>query len=328
MHFNFEGMNQEHRLLSPGEIEDAINFWLSQEAEIVEIDLGFLNLHYGKLAILREDQLLESISGNKLRKLLPNLQKASENGLNKILTFGGAYSNHIAATAAAGRLFNFETIGVIRGQELADKVGSNPTLSRAQNNGMRLKFVDREAYRRRIDPDFLEELNREFGPCLLVPEGGTNEDAINGVANMARKLPEKYNVICTAVGTGGTMAGILSGVHSGQEVWGFSALKGVNHKAWLHPFGSGIKRRIFDQYHFGGYAKTSAELIEFINKFKAETGIPLDPVYTGKMIYGLVDQLRSKPEMMDQNILAIHTGGLQGILGHNALNKTTGNTIL
>lgn len=321
-------MNQEPRLSSPGGIEDAINFWLSQEAEIVEIDLDFLNLRHGKIAMLREDQLMDSISGNKLRKLLPNLQKASENGLNKILTFGGAYSNHIAATAAAGRLFNFETIGVIRGQELADKVDSNPTLSQARSNGMHFKFVERETYRRRSDPEFLAELNREYGPCLLVPEGGTNEDAINGVARMAGKIPEKFNVICTAIGTGGTMAGILSGVHSGQEVWGFSALKGVDHKAWLQPFGPGINRRILDQYHFGGYAKTSSQLIKFINKFKAETGIPLDPLYTGKMIYGLVDQLRSKPKILNQNILAIHTGGLQGILGHNARNKTTGNLIL
>ena len=321
-------MNQEPRLSSPGGIEDAINFWLSQEAEIVEIDLDFLNLRHGKIAMLREDQLMDSISGNKLRKLLPNLQKASENGLNKILTFGGAYSNHIAATAAAGRLFNFETIGVIRGQELADKVDSNPTLSQARSNGMHFKFVERETYRRRSDPEFLAELNREYGPCLLVPEGGTNEDAINGVARMAGKIPEKFNVICTAIGTGGTMAGILSGVHSGQEVWGFSALKGVDHKAWLQAFGPGINRRILDQYHFGGYAKTSSQLIKFINKFKAETGIPLDPLYTGKMIYGLVDQLRSKPKILNQNILAIHTGGLQGILGHNARNKTTGNLIL
>lgn len=321
-------MNQEPRLSSPGGIEDAINFWLSQEAEIVEIDLDFLNLRHGKIAMLREDQLMDSISGNKLRKLLPNLQKASENGLNKILTFGGAYSNHIAATAAAGRLFNFETIGVIRGQELADKVDSNPTLSQARSNGMHFKFVERETYRRRSDPEFIAELNREYGPCLLVPEGGTNEDAINGVARMAGKIPEKFNVICTAIGTGGTMAGILSGVHSGQEVWGFSALKGVDHKAWLQPFGPGINRRILDQYHFGGYAKTSSQLIKFINKFKAETGIPLDPLYTGKMIYGLVDQLRSKPKILNQNILAIHTGGLQGILGHNARNKTTGNLIL
>ena len=321
-------MNQEPRLSSPGGIEDAINFWLSQEAEIVEIDLDFLNLRHGKIAMLREDQLMDSISGNKLRKLLPNLQKASENGLYKILTFGGAYSNHIAATAAAGRLFNFETIGVIRGQELADKVDSNPTLSQARSNGMHFKFVERETYRRRSDPEFLAELNREYGPCLLVPEGGTNEDAINGVARMAGKIPEKFNVICTAIGTGGTMAGILSGVHSGQEVWGFSALKGVDHKAWLQPFGPGINRRILDQYHFGGYAKTSSQLIKFINKFKAQTGIPLDPLYTGKMIYGLVDQLRSKPKILNQNILAIHTGGLQGILGHNARNKTTGNLIL
>ena len=321
-------MNQEPRLSSPGGIEDAINFWLSQEAEIVEIDLDFLNLRHSKIAMLREDQLMDSISGNKLRKLLPNLQKASENGLNKILTFGGAYSNHIAATAAAGRLFNFETIGVIRGQELADKVDSNPTLSQARSNGMHFKFVERETYRRRSDPEFLAELNREYGPCLLVPEGGTNEDAINGVARMAGKIPEKFNVICTAIGTGGTMAGILSGVHSGQEVWGFSALKGVDHKAWLQPFGPGINRRILDQYHFGGYAKTSSQLIKFINKFKTETGIPLDPLYTGKMIYGLVDQLRSKPKILNQNILAIHTGGLQGILGHNARNKTTGNLIL
>jgi len=307
---------------------ERLDFWMDQVSSIISVDMQFLGLDNFKLDILREDQLFPDISGNKFRKLVPNIRRAFVLGLKRIVTFGGAYSNHIAATAAAGRLFNFETIGIIRGHELADKINLNPTLSQAQRDGMKFKFVSRKDYKKRDDSFFVSELMKEFGPCLLVPEGGTNASAIEGVSKMMRQISKNYEIICSSVGTGGTMAGILNGASYGQKVWGFSALKGINHSEFLEVYGQGIDRKIFDQYHFGGYAKTNDDLIKFINKFKAETNIALDPVYTGKMIFGLIDQLRLKPELMSQNILAVHTGGLQGIKAFNSQNKKIGNLIL
>ncbi len=235
--------------------------------------------------------------------------------------FGGAYSNHIAATAAAGQKFGFETIGLIRGEELASKVKLNPTLQKAADCGMQLVFIARTEYRRRLEHEYLGALHRRFGPCTIIPEGGSNDLAIQGVAHMVELLPKQFKLLCTPIGTGGTMAGLLSGANQAQEVWGFSALKGIDFDGQLTNFGQGVSRRIFNDYHFGGYAKANNELIEFINNFKAQTKIPLDPIYTGKMMYGLLDLLKKDPKIKDDEILVVHTGGLQGIKGFNAANR-------
>lgn len=192
---------------------------------------------------------------------------------------------------------------------------------------MELIFVSRTDYRRRFDADYLDLMQERFGPCMIIPEGGSNNLAIQGVAQMVGQLPEQFKILCTPVGTAGTMAGLLSGAHHSQEVWGFSALKGIDFEAQLATYGQGISRRIFNDSHFGGYAKANNELIEFINNFKAQTGVALDPIYTGKMMFGLLDLLKKNPKINSEEILVIHTGGLQGIQGFNALNKDLPNII-
>lgn len=295
--------------------------WLNQKARIEKIDLTPWHLPERHIHILREDELLVQASGNKLRKLLPNLREAARAGIKRIVTFGGAYSNHIAATAAAGQKFGFETIGLIRGEELASNVKLNPTLQKAADCGMQLVFIARTEYRRRLEQEYLATLHTRFGPCTIIPEGGSNDLAIQGVAHMVKLLPKQFKLLCTPIGTGGTMAGLLSGANQTQEVWGFSALKGIDFDGQLTNFGQGVSRRIFNDYHFGGYAKANNELIEFINNFKAQTKIPLDPIYTGKMMYGLLDLLKKDPKIKDDEILVVHTGGLQGIKGFNAANR-------
>ena len=301
---------------------DDLDYWVTQKANIDKVDCKPFGIQGSPLSILREDQLLDEVSGNKLRKLLPNLMAAKAQGINRIVTFGGAYSNHIAATAAAGQRFGFDTLGLIRGEELSERVKDNPTLHRARERGMELKFLSRADYRRRSEEDFLNTLEQEFGHCMVVPEGGSNDLAKEGVAQMLRDLPNKYRIICTPIGSGGTMAGLLKGANKDQEIWGFSALKGIDFNTQLSEYGQGIQRKIFDQYHFGGYAKANNDLIQFINNFKAVTGIPLDPIYTAKMMFGLIDFLIKNPKIDLADILVIHTGGLQGILGFNKGNET------
>ncbi len=295
--------------------------WLNLQSKIERIELAPFGMSERALYLLREDALIEEASGNKLRKLLPNLKVAAQAGIKRIVTFGGAFSNHIAATAAAGKRFGFETFGIIRGRELVSNYQENPTLRKASDCGMNLLFISRTEYKNRHDPIYLSQLNERFAPCIIIPEGGSNEVAIEGVTKMVGLLPQKFKVLCTPIGTGGTMAGLLNGAYQGQQIWGFSALKGIDFESQLRQYGHGISRRVFDEYHFGGYAKANNELIEFINNFKVRTGIPLDPIYTGKMMYGLMDLLKKKPSIKSDEILAIHTGGLQGILGFNQSNK-------
>jgi len=298
-----------------------IDHYLSLQSKIQQLELSSFGLPQKSLHILREDVLLAEASGNKLRKLLPNLKSAALEGIKRIVTFGGAYSNHIAATAAAGQKFGFETVGFIRGDELALNWQKNPTLRKASECGMKLVFIDRTEYRERHHASYLSGIKERYAPCVIIPEGGSNELAIQGVAKMPRLLPKQFKVLCTPIGTGGTMAGLLSGAHHGQQIWGFSALKGIDFEIHLSQYGPGIERTIFSDYHFGGYAKANNELIEFINNFRVQTGIALDPVYTGKMMFGLIDFLKKNPEVNAQDILVIHTGGLQGIQGFNELNK-------
>ncbi|HBB48988.1 MAG TPA: 1-aminocyclopropane-1-carboxylate deaminase [Flavobacteriaceae bacterium] len=304
---------------------DALDQWLNQKARIDEVDLTPFGFRGESLHLLREDQIMEVASGNKLRKLLPNLKQAAKIGVNRVLTFGGAYSNHIAATAAAGQKFGYQTIGLIRGEELTEKIHENPTLSKAKRCGMELVFVRRQEYKRRFEAEYLSALQHRYGPCVLIPEGGSNDLAIQGVANMVQLLPKKFRVLCTPIGTGGTMAGLLEGARTPQEVWGFSALKGVDFVKQLEVYGEGISRTIFTHFHFGGYAKANRELIDFINNFKACTQVPLDPIYTGKMMFGLLDVLRTSSGIDISEILVLHTGGLQGIEGFNASNKALSN---
>ena len=269
-----------------------------------------------KLTIKREDLLHPHISGNKWRKLKYNLLQAKEEGYDTLLTFGGAFSNHIAATAAAGKEFGFKTIGVIRGEELKDKVEDNPTLAFAEGCGMQFKFVNREQYRSKTDTAFIQQLKEEFGQFYFLPEGGTNTLAVKGCEEILTAIDVSFTHICCAVGTGGTIAGIVKSASKHQKVLGFPALKAdlSDDIAKFAPTGN---CNLVTDYHFGGYAKVNKELIAFINDFNSKTSIPLDPVYTGKMVFGVIDMIGKDFFPEGSDILLIHTGGLQGIEGIN-----------
>lgn len=275
-----------------------------------------------QVTVKREDLLHPVISGNKFRKLKYNVLKAKEQQQNALLTFGGAYSNHIAATAYAGKLFGFKTIGIIRGDELANDINKtialNPTLKFASQNGMQLKFVSRSDYRRKKEADFIEKLKREFGNFYLVPEGGTNQLAVKGCEEILQKEDEIYDFICVASGTGGTISGIINTAYPKQMVLGFPALKGDFLDAEIQQYiTKKTNYKWINTFHFGGFAKINEELIRFINAFYVKYKIPLDPIYTAKMFYGIEELIKTNYFKKDTKILAIHTGGLQGIEAMN-----------
>lgn len=277
-----------------------------------------------QLDVKREDLIHPMISGNKFRKLKYNLEEAKTQHINTLLTFGGAYSNHIAAVSAAGKAFGFNTIGIIRGEELIDKIDENPTLKFAQESGMHLKFVTREAYRNKTSQPFIDELKAEFGNFYLLPEGGTNVLAIKGCEEILTEQDKNYDYICCSVGTGGTVSGLINCSKPSQQILGFSALKGGFLKEDISKFVHKKNWQLFMDYHFGGYAKINKELISFINEFKSNNHIPLDPIYTGKMMFGIFDLIHKGFFPNDSKILAIHTGGLQGIDGMNIKLKAKG----
>lgn len=270
-----------------------------------------------QLYLKREDLIHPYISGNKFRKLKYNIRDAKLTEKQTLLTFGGAYSNHIAATAYACKENGLDSIGIIRGEELEDKIRGNPTLSFAQSCGMRFLFVTREAYRKKSNPIFLKKLKDQFGDFYLIPEGGTNDLAVKGCEEILNSEDAIYDYICTCVGTGGTISGIINAAKRHQKILGFPALKGDFLKQDIRKFAKKENWELLTDYHFGGYGKINTELITFINKFKSDYGIPLDPIYTGKMMVGIFDLIKSGYFPENAKILVIHTGGLQGIAGMN-----------
>ena len=270
-----------------------------------------------EIHIKREDLIHPFVSGNKFRKLKYNLLQAKMENHQTLLTFGGAFSNHIAAVAFAGREKGFKTIGMIRGDELEDKVSENPTLSFAQKCGMQLEFISREEYRLKSEVSFLENLKQKFGHCYLIPEGGTNELAVKGCQEILTKDDTEFDYICCSIGTGGTISGIINSALPHQKVLGFPALKGDFLKKEIRIFVQNENWELVTDYHFGGYGKINAALIEFINEFNRENQIPLDPIYTGKMVFGVIDLIKKNYFPAHSKILLIHTGGIQGIQGMN-----------
>ncbi|RKE91994.1 1-aminocyclopropane-1-carboxylate deaminase/D-cysteine desulfhydrase [Ichthyenterobacterium magnum] len=259
------------------------------------------------------------ISGNKYRKLKYNLTEAKRLKKNKLLTFGGAYSNHISAVAAVGKEFGFKTVGVIRGEELENKIKDNTTLSFAKACGMKFKFVSRNEYKKKTFDDFIEKLKDEFDDFYLIPEGGTNHLAIKGCEEILNNTDKEFDYVCCPVGTGGTISGIINSSHSNQKILGFPALKGDFLREDISKFVAKQNWNLITDYHFGGYAKINKELISFINQFKEDYNIPLDPIYTGKMVFGVLDLKQKGYFPKNSKILIIHTGGLQGIDGMNSV---------
>jgi 1-aminocyclopropane-1-carboxylate deaminase len=273
----------------------------------------------GKVRVLvrREDLNHDTISGNKWWKLKYNLEEASKLNAKTILTFGGAYSNMIYATAAAAREMGFNSIGVIRGEET---LPANHTLAFANKMGMKLHFVSREDYRKKIQNDFIDSLRRKFGDFYVLPEGGTNEFAVKGCIEFGQKIIDEneFDYLCLPVGTGGTAAGVISAVAGKKNVIGFSSLKGGNFLSTeikglleknqiINPGNWSIETR----FHFGGYGKMTDELNTFIQRQQIESQLPLDPVYTSKMMYGIAQLIHEGYFKIGSTVLAIHTGGLQ-----------------
>ena len=269
-----------------------------------------------ELSIKRLDLIHPQISGNKFFKLKYNFLAAQKLGCKRIITFGGAYSNHIAATAFAAQKFGFDSIGIIRGEELQYKA-LNATLSTAQQFGMQLQFVSRAQYRQKDQAEFLAELEQKFPHSYIIPEGGSNACAIQGCAEiLSHDDLQNYDVICCAVGTGGTISGLIQASSDQQMVLGFSALKGDFLNAEVAKQTIKSNWNIMDDYCFGGYAKTSPELLSFIQQFEQDFSIPLEQVYTGKMLYGIFDLIQRGYFTAGCRILVIHSGGLQGRLSN------------
>ena len=289
-------------------------------SEILKIELNDIASNSQELFLLREDMIDPFVSGNKFRKLHYNLKEAKLQGKETLLTYGGAYSNHVAAVAAAGRREGFKTIGIIRGEEL-DEAPRNTTLSFAESQDMQLHFMSRDAYRNKDGPQNLAKLTELFGEFYAIPEGGTNALAVKGCEEMLSEHTHKFDYICLSVGTGGTISGVIKASQSHQKVIGFSALKGTFQVSEIQKHTSKTNFKLLDTYSFGGYGKIDSTLVRFMNGFKKESGVALDPLYTGKMVYGVVEMIKAGAFKENSRILAVHTGGLQGIAGMNVVLK-------
>ena len=277
-----------------------------------------------RLFIKRDDLIHPQVSGNKWRKLKYNLQAAQQQQHTRLLTFGGAYSNHIAATAAAGKMFGFETIGVIRGELIKPL---NPTLSLAQQQGMRLVFVDRKAYREE-KLKIARQLQDKLGRCYVLPEGGSNSLAVKGCGEIVTEVREQLggelpDYICVSSGTGGTASGLIFGLGGMSIVKVYPALKGdflrdkINRLIWESVGKNYDNWQLVTEYHFGGYTKWNQILIDFINSFYDKFQIQIDPIYTGKLFYGVWDEIETGKFKDGSTVVVVHTGGLQGIVGFN-----------
>lgn len=274
----------------------------------------------------REDLIHPFVSGNKFRKLKYNLKFAFEKGFKEVITFGGAFSNHISASAYACKLLNLNCLGIIRGEELKslgkENFASNPTLQFAHQCGMKFKFVSRKAYR---DKEKLQlEWASKFPHSYFVPEGGTNQWAVKGCQEMLSEEDKKFNYIAVSCGTGGTLAGLIEASENTQKILGFSALKGDFLQHEIQQLSAKRNWELITDYHFGGYAKVSDELVIWMNNFYHETRIRLDPIYTAKMMFGLEDLIKRDYFSKNTRILAIHTGGLQGVKGMNEVRSAKG----
>lgn len=291
---------------------------ISTSVPLQKINAEFITALGIHLYVYRLDLNHADISGNKLFKLHYNLIEAKTQNKKTLLTFGGAFSNHIVATASAGKEEGFNTIGIIRGEEFSEL---NPTLKFAKKCGMELHFVSRTLYQNK------EELYREVEKKLgnenyyLIPEGGSNELGIKGCKEITKNISVDFDIICCACGTGATLSGVTLSLKEHQHAIGFQVLNGekyIQHEVanWLTHFKSIQKNwEINEAFHFGGYAKLKPQLLEFILQFERENSIPLDYIYTGKMMFGIYDLIKKGNFKKGQTIIAIHTGGLQGNKG-------------
>ena len=268
-----------------------------------------------ELYIKREDLIHPLVNGNKYRKLKYNLDHKP----NCIITFGGAFSNHIHATASAGKLYKIPTIGIIRGEEDVH----NPTLQYAKSCGMKLYFVDRASYKLKEHSESAKLIISQYLNPLILPEGGNNALARKGTAEVAKEIKDQLpniDIIALSAGTGGTASGILSKKEKEQRLIVFSALKGNFLKDEIVSMTDITDFELQTDYHFGGYARTQPELISFINTFYTNHKIVLDPIYNGKGLFGLIDLIKKNYFAKGSKIVWVLTGGQQGNIAWNYMN--------
>lgn len=268
-----------------------------------------------RLSVLRMDKIHPVVSGNKLFKLYYFLEEAAQSSHKTILSFGGAYSNHLAATAFACRALQLKSIGIVRGEQPAHL---SPTLQQCMNDGMQLKFITRQQFAEKENGAFTSSLQNEFGDCVIVPEGGYHPSGANGAALIMDIAGcRNYSHICTATGTGTTLAGLLKAAAPSQTIVVLPVLKGMTDIEERIAYLTGNKDpfknlQLLNDYHFGGYAKKTEALIQFMNKCWQQFHLPLDFVYTAKMLFGIIDRIKDGYFPPGSNILCLHTGGLQG----------------
>ncbi|MEL6864596.1 MAG: pyridoxal-phosphate dependent enzyme [Bacteroidota bacterium] len=294
-------------------------FNTSSPSPIQEIQSPLLKERKLRLLVKRDDLLDKSLSGNKWRKLKYNLHEAFNQQKKCLLTFGGAYSNHLYATAAAGQRFGIPTIGIVRGEAVEPP---NPTIRFLRACQMKLHFVSRHAYRQKTD--LLDQLDLDLTDCYILPEGGSNPLAMKGCTELVEETREQLafvpEVWALACGTGATLAGLIEGLGGTAQALGIAVLRDASLGERIQSL---LSRPLTDNwslcldYHFGGYARFDEELIQWINDFRRQFGIPLEPLYTGKLFFGLFDLIQQGYFPVGTTILAVHTGGLQGIIGFN-----------
>lgn len=264
-----------------------------------------------RVLVKREDLNHPYVSGNKWWKLKYNLEKALRLQHTTLLTFGGAYSNHIYATASAAHALGLKSIGIIRGEEA---LPLNQTLVFVKSIGMHIHYISRESFRKKTDAEFIKQLHHQFGEFYLMPEGGTNALAVKGVTEFAQTLGNNFDYVCCAVGTGGTLAGLIHGLNKQKKILGFPVLKGGEFLQQEIEWQLSDKYdtwELITDYHFGGYAKENTVLHSFMNRFTADNNIPVEHVYTGKLFFGVYDLIAKGYFKEGSTILVIHTGGIR-----------------
>tara|TARA_B100001564_G_scaffold359175_1_gene379970 strand:+ start:1665 stop:2549 length:885 start_codon:yes stop_codon:yes gene_type:complete len=279
-----------------------------------EITSKLLSKNDIKLYVKRIDLIDKYISGNKWYKLKYNIKSAINNSKKCVLTYGGAYSNHLLATAVISNQHNLKSIGLVRGEK---KQNLNPILRLVEQYGMHVDYISRSYYRMRDDKNMITDLKRKYGDFYLIPQGGTNNLGVKGAQEILTDL-DSQSYICVPVATGGTISGIINSSNKKQKILGFKTLKGVGDlEENIKKFTNNNNWNLLDDYTFGGFAKYDTDLVNFIKDFDLNYSIKLDIIYTSKMMYGLFDLIRKGYFKRKSSILAIHTGGLQGNLGMN-----------
>jgi 1-aminocyclopropane-1-carboxylate deaminase len=284
------------------------------EPFIQQLDESWFRLYVRNVSMLRLDVIHPVVSGNKWYKLKQNIQHALDNGYKTIITFGGPFSNHLIATAAATQAFGIKAIGIVRGQYAQSEL--TPTLSDCVQLGIELQFVSREEYAKKEDTVWLQQLYSKYDKPFIIPEGGANELGRLGAEDIAQYIPKQFTHVCVSVGTGTTLIGIRNALPTTQQVWGYAPMRNGSYLsdeiAQHLTSQKNVAWQLFSDWHFGGFGKWNDELLTFMDSFNKTNHITLDKVYTAKMMYGIQQQLQQNIFPGDAEILCIHTGGLQG----------------